>query len=97
MQYGHGGQGKFSCPGYFDDDVFKRCGFASDSVVRPPWVENGQICAPAKSVGAGAAAASTSTAAPPAKKSKTSSKKQAVADAGPLPPAYSTAMPGDDD
>lgn len=35
---GHGGQGSFSCPGFFDDEVFKRCKFAaSGGVTRIPW------------------------------------------------------------
>jgi hypothetical protein len=38
-KFGHGGQGSFSCPGFFDDDVFKRCAFKSDCVERLPWQE----------------------------------------------------------
>uniref|UniRef100_A0A7S4J936 PARP-type domain-containing protein n=1 Tax=Prymnesium polylepis TaxID=72548 RepID=A0A7S4J936_9EUKA len=36
-KYGHAGQGKFSCPGYFDDDVWKRCSYTAESAERLPW------------------------------------------------------------
>jgi len=38
-KYGHGGQGRFSCPGFYDDDTFKRCSFTSNSVERDAWKE----------------------------------------------------------
>jgi len=34
---GHGGKGKFSCPGYYDDDHFVRCSFTADEIERVPW------------------------------------------------------------
>tara|TARA_B110001452_G_scaffold93428_2_gene77133 strand:+ start:2851 stop:3588 length:738 start_codon:yes stop_codon:yes gene_type:complete len=36
-KYGHGGQGRFSCPGFFDDDVFRRCPYTADSAARHAW------------------------------------------------------------
>lgn len=38
-KYGHGGQGAFSCPGFYDDDEYKRCSFAASSVARAAWKE----------------------------------------------------------
>jgi len=38
-KYGHGGQGRFSCPGFYDDDTFKRCSFTGTSVERNAWQE----------------------------------------------------------
>ena len=35
---GHEGQGIFTCPGGYDDDEYKRCGFRSLSAERPTWV-----------------------------------------------------------
>jgi len=40
QKYGHGGQGTFSCPGFFDDDVFKRCPHTSNTADRLPWHES---------------------------------------------------------
>lgn len=36
---GHGGQGEWSCPGYFDSEVMARvqCGFCASNVKRTPW------------------------------------------------------------
>ena len=39
VKVGHGGQGKFSCPGFYDDDYFQRCPYTSDSAERLPWHE----------------------------------------------------------
>ena len=40
QRYGHKGQGKFSCPGFYDDDEYKKCSFtATDGVERPAWKE----------------------------------------------------------
>jgi len=36
-KYGHNGQGKFRCPGYFDDDEFKSCDYNSSSEKRKAW------------------------------------------------------------
>jgi len=36
---GHKGQGRFSCPGYFDDDHFVRCKYSSDAADRLAWKE----------------------------------------------------------
>jgi len=33
----HGGQGDWSCPGYHDEDHFRRCSYRSEEVVRPAW------------------------------------------------------------
>lgn len=38
-KYGHNGQGRFSCPGYFEDEAFVRCGFSASQVDRMPWQE----------------------------------------------------------
>lgn len=38
-KFGHGGEGKFSCPGYYDDDAYRRCSFSATSVERPAWKE----------------------------------------------------------
>ena len=41
MQYlsvDHGGQGLFSCPGFYDDDHYRFCNFSSmGGVARPVW------------------------------------------------------------
>ena len=39
--FGHGGQGRFGCPGYYDDDVYVRCGYDNKgaAVDRPAWIE----------------------------------------------------------
>mmetsp|Transcript_7797 Transcript_7797/g.13369 ORF Transcript_7797/g.13369 Transcript_7797/m.13369 type:complete len:291 (+) Transcript_7797:52-924(+) len=38
--YGHGGQGRWSCPGFHDDEQFRVCSFRSDEVIaRPAWKE----------------------------------------------------------
>lgn len=37
--HGHGGQGRFSCPGFHDGDAFQRCPYTATSAVRLPWVE----------------------------------------------------------
>lgn len=34
---GHGGKGKFSCPGYFDDDHFVRCNYTATEAEREDW------------------------------------------------------------
>ena len=39
QQHGHGGQGKFSCPGFHDGDAFQRCPYTATSAERLPWVE----------------------------------------------------------
>ncbi len=32
---------QFSCPGYYDDDEWKRCSFVSDGdIARSPWVDD---------------------------------------------------------
>jgi len=38
-KYGHDGQGNFSCPGFFDDDQWKRCKYVATSAERLPWQE----------------------------------------------------------
>ena len=38
-KYGHGGQGRFTCPGGYDDDAYVRCSLTADAVERKPWVE----------------------------------------------------------
>merc|ERR1712098_91918 len=35
--FGHGGQGKFFCPGYFDDDELVSCEYQDDEADRVPW------------------------------------------------------------
>jgi hypothetical protein len=35
----HGGQGFFTCPGFYDDDTFKFCHFTATFVDRIPWQE----------------------------------------------------------
>ena len=88
----HGGQGAFSCPGYYDDDAFKRCGYSATSVTRPPWVEGGAAVAPTASTGGGGGGggAGSGSAAPPAKKSKKATPP-------PPPKQPEVRMPGDDD
>lgn len=39
QQLGHGGQGKFSCPGFHDGDAFQRCPYTASSAERLPWLE----------------------------------------------------------
>jgi len=63
--YGHGGQGQFFCPGFYDDDHWHRCKFGSSDVERTPWKDT-------------TTSASASNAPPPAK-SVAKSKKQATA------------------
>jgi len=41
-RWGHGGQGKFRCKGYYDDDEFVRCNHTEDQMERPKWVEAGE-------------------------------------------------------
>jgi hypothetical protein len=87
-KWGHQGQGNFSCPGYYDDDTFRRCPFASTDVERPAWQDADKAgTPPAKSAPPAAPAASHSA------------KKPKVASAPPAPPAAApkVAMPGDDD
>ena len=62
-KYGHKGQGQFFCPGYFDDDVFRRCGFSASDVDRPKWV-----------AAVGQASSSSSPAAPKSSKPKEAKK-----------------------
>ena len=38
-KYGHGGQGAFHCPGYYDGDAFIHCAFSASTVARPKWLE----------------------------------------------------------
>ena len=38
-KYGHGGEGRYSCPGYHDGDSFVRCGFTATAVERASWKE----------------------------------------------------------
>lgn len=38
-KFGHGGQGTFSCPGFYDDDAFQRCAFSATSAERAAWRE----------------------------------------------------------
>ena len=30
-------RGRFSCPGFYDDDHFKRCSYKADEAERIPW------------------------------------------------------------
>ena len=36
-KYGHGGEGRYYCPGYHDGDCFLRCSFTTTTVARPTW------------------------------------------------------------
>jgi len=36
-KFGHKGQGKFHCPGYFDDVDFVACKFTANTINREPW------------------------------------------------------------
>eukprot|EP00308_Calcidiscus_leptoporus_P017388 CAMPEP_0119386238 /NCGR_PEP_ID=MMETSP1334-20130426/95002_1 /TAXON_ID=127549 /ORGANISM="Calcidiscus leptoporus, Strain RCC1130" /LENGTH=203 /DNA_ID=CAMNT_0007407685 /DNA_START=61 /DNA_END=672 /DNA_ORIENTATION=- len=36
---GHGGKGKFSCPGYYDDDHFVRCNYTANEAERGQWAD----------------------------------------------------------
>jgi hypothetical protein len=83
-QFGHGGQGTFSCPGFFDDDQWKSCKFSSTSLVRKPWVDGG---APP----AAAASSTAPAAAPKPKKAKKSAGGSSSA------PDIEVRMPGDDE
>ena len=38
QQLGHGGQGKFSCPGFHDGDDFQRCPYKATAAERLPWL-----------------------------------------------------------
>ena len=67
-KYGHAGQGRFSCPGYFDDDAFVRCGYSATQVERAPWQEVTD-----------AASNSTSTSSAPASKAAAKSAPKAAA------------------
>jgi len=63
VTFGHGGQGTFYCPGYFDDDTFRRCSFSSTSVERSEWLDAQGLLAgatQAKSTIAKSTAAATS-------------------------------------
>jgi len=43
-KFGHGGQGRFKCPGSFDDDHYVRCSFRSDDrIERPKWIVNEEV------------------------------------------------------
>jgi len=37
QKIGHGGVGRYSCPGYFDDDHYVRCSFKAETAERIPW------------------------------------------------------------
>ena len=45
-QYGHGGQGEFHCPGFYDDDHYQRCSYTSHHVTRDPWREGESLEGP---------------------------------------------------
>jgi len=69
-KYGHGGKGRYSCPGYYEDEGYIRCGFSATDVERAEWQEpdfgNLKKKAPAASVASTASPASTAPAAPAA-------------------------------
>lgn len=81
-KYGHGGSGAYHCPGFYDDDVFKKCKFTQQTVDRPKW---------RALTGSGASGTSAAAPAPPAAKSA----KKARADKETK--KTQVAMPGDDD
>ena len=45
-KYGHGGMGRFGCPGYYDDDQFVRCKFSGTEVTRNPWKDAAAVVLP---------------------------------------------------
>ena len=89
--FGHAGQGQFTCPGGYDDDEYKRCGFRASQAERPAWTvteweRDAPAASPKKSTGAG---------------KQKAHKSDAPAAASAASPAYMpvprVAMPGDDD
>jgi len=47
-RFGHGGQGRFRCPGGYDDDEYVRCRYKSSSEKRPEWIVTEEEANPPK-------------------------------------------------
>ncbi len=43
--YGHGGKGRYYCPGYYDDEDYKACGWTGDEtqIERTKWKEPEEV------------------------------------------------------
>ena len=97
-KYGHGGQGAFHCPGYYDGDAFIHCAFSASTVARPKWLETCASVSPA-SVSPASSSGATSLAVvapakPPPAKAPSSKSKKAKVDAK---VDAMVGMPGEDD
>jgi len=74
QKYGHSGQGRFTCPGHYEDEGWITCGFKSMDAERPPWKEPSDVHDQKKksqnaggsgTVAANTSPASSATSAPP--------------------------------